>query len=95
MQIPTNDTRRVVVVGAGQAGSWCATTLKKLQPEREIIVIGREPYAPYERPPLSKSILLGTGSLADAYIKPYEYYVEAGIDLRLSQSVEKINRNIN
>jgi len=51
---------RVVIIGAGQAGGWVARTLRSQGFEGRITLIGAEPHAPYERPPLSKSVLLGT-----------------------------------
>lgn len=50
---------RVVIVGAKQAGSSAALELRGLGFRGEIILIGDEPIAPYQRPPLSKSYLLG------------------------------------
>ncbi len=49
----------IVVVGAGQAGGWAAATLRERGYEGRIVLLGDEPYAPYERPPLSKAVLGG------------------------------------
>ena len=84
---------RVVIVGAGQAGAWVATTLRELDPNRPIVLVGEEPHPPYERPPLSKSILAGTSSIQSAYIKPYEFYATNAIELWLNTTVSRINRN--
>jgi NADPH-dependent 2,4-dienoyl-CoA reductase/sulfur reductase-like enzyme len=51
---------RVVIVGAGLAGSRCALTLRTEGFAGEIVLIGDEPYPPYERPALSKAFLGGT-----------------------------------
>lgn len=51
---------RVVVVGASLAGVRAASALRKQGYTGELIVIGDEPHAPYDRPPLSKEILSGT-----------------------------------
>ena len=48
-----------VIVGCGQAGGWAAKTLRQEGYEQPIVVIGDEPHPPYERPPLSKAVLLG------------------------------------
>jgi 3-phenylpropionate/trans-cinnamate dioxygenase ferredoxin reductase component len=50
---------RVAVVGAGQAGGWVAATLRHNGFEGEIVLVGDEEHPPYERPPLSKDVLLG------------------------------------
>ncbi len=49
----------IVVVGAGIAGVRTVQGLLKRGHEGPIIVIGAEPHAPYDRPPLSKAVLRG------------------------------------
>ena len=49
----------VVIVGAGQAGGRTAQALRLAGYSGTIKLIGEEAYPPYERPPLSKDILLG------------------------------------
>lgn len=44
----------VVIVGAGQAGAWVAQRLRERDGQCGIVLLGDEPWAPYERPPLSK-----------------------------------------
>lgn len=50
-------TQRVVVVGAAMGGLRTAESLRRFGYTGEITVIGDEPYAPYNRPPLSKEVL--------------------------------------
>jgi 3-phenylpropionate/trans-cinnamate dioxygenase ferredoxin reductase component len=62
----------VVVIGAGLAGLRAAQTLRADGFDGELTVIGAEPHLPYDRPPLSKGVLLGEAeacdiALADAY----------------------------
>lgn len=47
-----------VVVGGGQAGAVAATTLRKMGFDGRLVLIGAERYLPYERPPLSKEVLV-------------------------------------
>ncbi|MER6503474.1 FAD-dependent oxidoreductase [Streptomyces sp. NPDC001455] len=51
--------RRVVVVGAGMAGVQTAVALREQGFTGPVTVIGAEPHQPYDRPPLSKAVLLG------------------------------------
>jgi 3-phenylpropionate/trans-cinnamate dioxygenase ferredoxin reductase component len=61
---------RVVVVGAGQAGGWATRTLRDCGFAGEIVLIGEESHPPYQRPPLSKEILLGHKQPDSTYLWP-------------------------
>lgn len=53
------NTGAIVIVGAGQAGGWAAATLRDRGYAGRVVLLGDEPHAPYERPPLSKAVLGG------------------------------------
>jgi 3-phenylpropionate/trans-cinnamate dioxygenase ferredoxin reductase subunit len=59
-----------VIVGCGQAGGWAAKTLRQEGYDRGIVMIGDEPHPPYERPPLSKSVLLGKALPESTHLFP-------------------------
>ncbi len=80
---------RVVIVGAGLAGSRCAQTLRAEGFEGEISLIGEEPHPPYERPALSKELLAGTRS--DVALQPAAYWDENDIRLVLGTHVERLD----
>jgi len=81
----------IIIIGAGQAGSSLAIKLKTLGYEGMVTLIGDEPVAPYQRPPLSKKYLLGEMTLDRLYLRPPEFYVKQGIDLRINTAVDAIN----
>ncbi|WP_124429387.1 NAD(P)/FAD-dependent oxidoreductase [Pseudomonas sp. R2-37-08W] len=54
----------LIIVGAGHAGGRAALTLREEGYDGRLILIGDEPHAPYERPPLSKALLQGSQDLA-------------------------------
>ncbi|MEO3413505.1 FAD-dependent oxidoreductase [Roseovarius sp. CAU 1744] len=83
---------RVVVIGAGQAGSSLVAKLRNGGFEGQVTLIGEEPVPPYQRPPLSKKYLLGEMELERLYLRPESFYDENGIDLRLSEEVSQIDR---
>ena len=56
---PERMTEQFVIVGAGLAGAKAAETLRAEGFDGAIVLIGDEPERPYERPPLSKGLLLG------------------------------------
>lgn len=83
----------VLIVGAGQAAYACAVGLRKLMPDQTVTIIGDEPHAPYERPPLSKDCLLEeTPSGIQAFL-PEEAYAERGITLLTGTRVTEIDRS--
>lgn len=55
---PVTD-ERVVIVGAGMAGAQCAIALREGGWRGPVSLVGAEPHRPYDRPPLSKDVLLG------------------------------------
>ncbi|MBR0751566.1 FAD-dependent oxidoreductase [Bradyrhizobium jicamae] len=81
---------RVVIVGAGQAGSSAALKLRALGFSGDIILIGDEPIAPYQRPPLSKAYLLGKTTAEALLIRPVSLYRDQSIDLRPGCRVDRI-----
>lgn len=81
----------VVVVGAGQAGASCVAKLRNSGFDGDITLIGAEPVAPYQRPPLSKAYLMGDIALERLFLRPESFYVENDITLRLDVSVEQID----
>ncbi|MFF3360209.1 NAD(P)/FAD-dependent oxidoreductase [Streptomyces misionensis] len=72
-------TRRVVVVGAGMAGVQTAVALREQGFAGDVTVIGAEPHQPYDRPPLSKAVLLGKAE-DSAFDLDFD---SLGVDLRL------------
>ncbi|MET3515592.1 3-phenylpropionate/trans-cinnamate dioxygenase ferredoxin reductase subunit [Pseudacidovorax sp. 1753] len=50
----------VVIVGAGQAAAVAAHALREHGYRGRITMLGREPHKPYERPPLSKAVLVAS-----------------------------------
>lgn len=70
-----------VVVGAGLAGATAVATLRAGGFDGEMLLIGDEPQAPYERPPLSKDYPRGRSPLKKLSSKP-PFYQDYGIDIR-------------
>jgi 3-phenylpropionate/trans-cinnamate dioxygenase ferredoxin reductase component len=80
----------IVIVGAGHAGGRTALRLREAGWSGPVLLIGEERDPPYERPPLSKAVLLGepfAGSLA-----PAEAYAAAGIEWLGGRRVDRVER---
>ncbi|MFE6225652.1 NAD(P)/FAD-dependent oxidoreductase [Streptomyces sp. NPDC057854] len=75
--------RHVVIVGAGMAGVQTAVALREQGFEGPVTLIGAEPHQPYDRPPLSKAVLLGKAEHS-AFDIDFE---SLGVDLRLGVDV--------
>lgn len=84
--------RGIVVIGAGQAGGWAAKTLRDEGFEGRIVVVGEEPYPPYERPPLSKEVLLGKEPAESCHLWPKGSFDEWGVELRTGVAATGIDR---
>jgi NADPH-dependent 2,4-dienoyl-CoA reductase/sulfur reductase-like enzyme len=65
MSTDSQTTDRIVIVGASLAGGTAALTLRERGYAGEILLIGAEEHLPYERPPLSKALLLGEADEPD------------------------------
>jgi 3-phenylpropionate/trans-cinnamate dioxygenase ferredoxin reductase subunit len=87
------DSRHIVIAGAGHAGGSAAAMLRQLGWQGAITLVGEEPIPPYQRPPLSKAWLVGEATAESLALRPDTFYPGATIDLRLNTSVTAINRS--
>jgi 3-phenylpropionate/trans-cinnamate dioxygenase ferredoxin reductase component len=80
-----------LLIGGGLAAANCARWLREDGGEGSILLVGREPDPPYNRPPLSKSYLQGKESKEDALFRPDEWWDEQRIELLTRTSVMKLD----
>ena len=85
-------TRRIVIAGAGHAAGQAVATLRQKQWPGEIVLVGEEPWLPYQRPPLSKKFLAGELPAERLYVKPPAFYEHPSITLKLETRVQRIDR---
>jgi 3-phenylpropionate/trans-cinnamate dioxygenase ferredoxin reductase component len=77
-----------LLVGGGLASANCARWLREEGGEgTDILVVGREPDAPYNRPDCSKGYLRGEESREDPLFRPAEWWEEQKIELLTRTSV--------
>lgn len=87
-----NEIKRVIIIGAGQAGGETAQRLRQGGFQGDITLIGEEPYAPYQRPPLSKKYLAGELGMDRLLLRPANVYAEENIALLTSLKAVWIDR---
>ncbi|MBV1938113.1 FAD-dependent oxidoreductase [Streptomyces sp. BV286] len=75
--------RSVVIVGAGMAGVQTAVALREQGFTGSVVLIGAEPHQPYDRPPLSKAVLLGKaeGSAFDVDFEALDVELRLGLEV--------------
>jgi 3-phenylpropionate/trans-cinnamate dioxygenase ferredoxin reductase subunit len=71
----------VVIVGAGHAGFQFAASLRQAGFKDRVYLINDETHLPYQRPPLSKAYLKGTGGPDSLMFRPAKFYADQTIEL--------------
>jgi 3-phenylpropionate/trans-cinnamate dioxygenase ferredoxin reductase component len=80
-----------LLIGGGMASAHCAAELRRRGAEGSILLVGREPEPPYERPPVSKEYLRGEAERADAYVNPPSWYEENAVELLSGRNVMSLD----
>ncbi|WP_141340676.1 FAD-dependent oxidoreductase [Bradyrhizobium sp. USDA 3458] len=81
----------VAVVGAGQAGAALAIRLRTQGFRGRITIYGEEPWAPYQRPPLSKKYLSGEWEKARLLLRPASYWDNNRVDICAGRPVSSLD----
>ena len=85
-----NETKTIVIVGAGQAGASAILELRANKYAGNIILVGDETHLPYERPPLSKDVILKPDE-TKIEILSEQKLADLGVEHILGNGVVKIN----
>jgi len=80
-----------LLIGGGLAAGNCARWLRRSGADGSILLVGREPDGPYDRPPLSKSYLQGKDSRQDALFQTADWYAEQQIEVLTRTSAMKLD----
>jgi NADPH-dependent 2,4-dienoyl-CoA reductase/sulfur reductase-like enzyme len=76
----------IVIVGASLAGLRAAQALRKRSFAGQLVLIGAESHAPYDRPPLSKQLLSGEWPESKLFFHAREQHAALQLDLRLGKA---------
>jgi 3-phenylpropionate/trans-cinnamate dioxygenase ferredoxin reductase component len=82
----------IVIVGAGQAAAQLVLSLRQGGYKEPIRMIGDEPYAPYQRPPLSKKFLTERPPADTLYFRPEKFWGEQGVVADFGVPVLSVDR---
>lgn len=80
----------ILIIGAGQAAARAAEALRAAGHTGPITLVGDESEPPYERPALSKGVLLGDETAESTYVHAREFWRAKNIDLRTGVRAEAI-----
>lgn len=90
-------SRKLAIIGAGQAGFAVAAKLRALGSDDEIVLIGEEASPPYQRPPLSKAFLKGELEEDRLWFRPASFFRDHAIDFRpatRAAGVDRVDRRV-
>jgi 3-phenylpropionate/trans-cinnamate dioxygenase ferredoxin reductase subunit len=79
-----------LIVGASQAGLQLAVSLRQLGDTAPITLVGEEPLAPYQRPPLSKEFLAGQAEADSLAFRSPSFYADNDITLVCGERVTEV-----
>ena len=82
---------KYVLIGGGLAAGQAAKHIREADPRGSIVLVGQEPYVPYDRPPLSKEFLRGEKQREQLFFDPESFYRAHGIELALGVAVEDLD----
>ena len=80
-----------LLIGGGMASAHCAAEVRKREAEGSILLVGREPDPPYERPPLSKEYMRGESKREDAFVHGADWYEQNDVELLSGASVMSLD----
>ena len=84
--------QQIVIAGGGQAAAQTVDTLRRRGFAGKLLVVGEEPWLPYQRPPLSKKYLAGALERERLLIRPAHFYAEHGVEVLTGRRVAEILR---
>ncbi len=80
-----------LLVGGGLASANCARWLREAGADGSVVVVGREPDRPYNRPECSKGYLRGEETRAEPMFRPEEWWGEQDIEVMTTTSVTSLD----
>lgn len=82
----------ILIAGAGHGAGQVIASLKQHKFDGRIVLVGDEPYLPYQRPPLSKKYLAGELLPERLYFKPASFYDDPQVEVLLDTRIVGLDR---
>lgn len=86
-------TQTIIVAGGGHAAGQTIVSLRQGGFDGKLVLVGDEPYPPYQRPPLSKKFLAGEIDVSRLLLRQEKFYSDHDVDLLLGRRVEAVDRD--
>lgn len=80
-----------VIAGGGLAGAAAIEGIRERDPSGTILLLGREPDPPYDRPPLSKQLWFGKQQVEDIFLHDRAWYDAQRVETQLGRTVARLN----
>jgi 3-phenylpropionate/trans-cinnamate dioxygenase ferredoxin reductase subunit len=82
---------RYLIIGGGLAAAKAVEGIREHDPDGEITLVTEEEHLPYERPPLSKDVLIGKEPFDVVFPYSAHWYVDQGVDVVLGDPVASLD----
>ncbi len=73
---------KYLIIGGGAAAAQAAVGIRELDAEGSVTIVAKESWWPYDRPPLSKGMLVGQAEPADAESKDPSWYEKNNVTVK-------------
>ncbi|MDC5699029.1 FAD-dependent oxidoreductase [Intrasporangium calvum] len=81
----------IVIVGGGLAAARAIEAIRESDQDVPVVLVGKENRLPYDRPPLSKGVMLGNDPEESAFSHPREWYDDNHVELRLGVAADRLD----
>lgn len=86
-----SNSHPIVIVGGSLTAARAIEAIRESDHETPIVLVGKENRLPYERPPLSKGVMLGNDPEDVAFTHPREWYDDNNVELRLGVAADRLD----
>ncbi|HKX68441.1 MAG TPA: FAD/NAD(P)-binding oxidoreductase [Intrasporangium sp.] len=86
-----SNSQPIVIIGGGLTAARAIEAIREADQETPVVLVAKENRLPYERPPLSKGVMLGNDPEDVAFTHPREWYDDNHVDLRLGVAADRLD----